>query len=247
MDQNPAGAPPVTPEKRGFSPWIIVAVVLLVLLMCGILGTFAACALFVARSSSDSATEAPVEAIAPAPNAADNVDLAEVDRMLRHFYPGLEATEFATIEGAEDWAAFRVIARSDAVPEFRFAILADRSISGDIEGAGDAAMSYVDEASGATWVHAGTGPSGLKAFVGGDGIMGGSTAVKIMKDFAAAHPNLYCTDFEYNSNVDCALAGINAEDLAGWYEDYTTWAASFHLDLRAGVWEETGFTEESAP
>lgn len=247
MDQYPPGMPPVAPQKRGLSPLVIVLIVLLVLMLCTIAVTFSACALFVMRSDTTSSVDVPEEIVDPVPVASNDFDLAEVDRMLRRFYPDIGAAYFEIIEGAEDWAAVRVLARSDAVPEFWFAILADRSLSGDIEGADDAAAAYVDETSGATWVHTGTGPSGLGAFVGGDGIMGGSTAVQIMKDFAAAHPGLYCTDFEYNSNVDCALSGIDEPSLPSWYEDYTTWAASYHLDLRTGVWKETGFTEEPAP
>lgn len=253
-ESGPTGAAP----KSGSKVLVIVAIIIGLLLICGIGSCVAAVAWFNTNAdefssefetSLDEALEPIDESETTASEDMASALVAEAEndipRMVEHFYPWFEAQTYyiasvPEMEGGE--ATFHIIAGYKNNPDFRITFFAQRTGEADPEGSEVEGQAYYDDESGVWWLHPQTREHALDSVFGPSPLMTESMLDQIATDFVAAHPTWLVTDLSELTNVDLGLAGIDESELEGWYDDGESFETTWKLDMKTAPsrWVEIG-------
>jgi hypothetical protein len=245
-------AAPPPPQRSNRALWIVVIVIVLSLLCFCAVGGGLLTAGFLAEDAVEDAAEG--ESAEPeAPAEADGTDdgdervpatldevRAEAERMITHFYPDCELQSLSEVAESGEGATYDLVAAYPTTPGFRFVVRSDRS-------GGDWALyepdfqagEYVDEESGALWVHDKIGV-GIYALLGSDGLFTDLTAPAMTAAYAGVHPGRLVNDFAAMSQIDVEYGSIAEDELSGWDGVSWTHRSFWTNDIASGTWVQVG-------
>ncbi len=254
-----------SPTRKSKLPWIIGMVVLL-LVLCGVVTCVGAGALL--NSATDELSSTIDESVSQVEEEMDaatgkslttesdtvteeteDIPAEDIQTMIEHFYPGftLEGYYLVTVaDGPEDASTYHVIAAYDNVPAFRITFFIYRSETENPAGSDVEGQAFLDDTTGAWWIHPQTRDHGLDSVFGPQALIGaGATLDQVATDFTAAHPTKIVSDVSDMTNVDLGFQGIDDSELDDWYDDSESFESTWKLDMQVspGVWREIDFTE----
>jgi|GEM_PF-1654798 len=235
---------------------LIIAIVIAVLLLCGVGGTIAMCSAF---GSIGEAVDEAVSTIEETgvdtglddqlgDDSAAGLDeeiaediVADAERMVVYFYPDFTLVDYALASEAEQTVSYHLLAESNSAPGFYITFFADRT-PGSGQEALDTATQYYDADADVFWDHPQTVASGLSNLAGPDAVAPDTLVAGIMTPFGESHPDMNVTEYAMNSNTMLTFRGISDDDLEAWYDDFTTFESVWEMGA-GGEWAETSFSE----
>lgn len=239
--------------------WVVLAIVVALLLLCGISSCVAFSMFVTAADQGMSELEATIDEELAAmeqevTTAEDDegvllADLAADDaqRMIEHFYPWFDLETLYTVGEPDDSGAtiIHVIAAYKNNPDFRITFFATRATQDQSVGSTPVPQVYYDTAANVWWIHPETRDHGLDSVFGPSPLMVESMLDQISADFVSAHPGKLVSDITALTNMDLGFAGIDESEIDDWYDDGESFESTWVNDIQAtpSRWKESNYTE----
>lgn len=238
---------------------LILAIIALVLALCGVGSCVAIGAFLTTADESMSEIETSIdeeiaraeEELAELETLADD-DLsaqaaADAERMVEHFYPLFTLESFYTVGDTDETGAngFHIIAAYANNPGFRITFFATRTTAELPEGDLSENLAYFDDESQVWWLHPETRSHALDSVFGPSPLMVPSMLDQISADFVEVHPTKIISDITSLTNVDLGFGGIDESELENWYDDGESFESTWKLNMQVAPsrWDEVDFAE----